>query len=501
MGEPTQPSGWIRDSFDPRDYTFSHQSLSQILLQGQASRQISQVADQIISGLMSLIDGISTIEIPSSVFEVPNIPDVKFSWTSGLAVSSRSEKVTTQPFKVTVLNPEVKQEIQQKLDGIHQLAASGGEATRKILTMVPATLVALQAPASSDRPPSSGGETVIQLEPARSACQPAANRAPLDSESHRLYIPLHGTLAELEQYTQDHNRQWHLPKKFLDLKANCHHIQDQNQHDYQACSAHVGVALIENFIARCHPELSTPSPALRFSSRFLYRVTRVLNNQGDLDSGATLRDTLKAMMLFGLPPEDYWAWKPTSETSHSTPDENLCQDPPAFCYAYAQNYRTLRYLRLDRVGMAPEVLLAQIKAALLGGFPIAFGFRVFSDNLYAASQATGKIPAPPSPIPPLSTTPTIAGHAALAIGYDDDCEIPGCDPGALYFQNSWGQDWGEQGFGWLPYDYILKATEENGLSQDWWTLLGTQWTETSDFGILPGEKGVLTLGERSRPGD
>ncbi len=39
------------------------------------------------------------------------------------------------------------------------------------------------------------------------------------------------------------------------------------------------------------------------------------------------------------------------------------------------------------------------------------------------------------------------GHAALITGYDLDRKI-------FFFKNSWGKEWGQQGYGTIPFDYI-----------------------------------------------
>jgi len=39
-------------------------------------------------------------------------------------------------------------------------------------------------------------------------------------------------------------------------------------------------------------------------------------------------------------------------------------------------------------------------------------------------------------------------HSVILIGYDDKT-------GKINFQNSWGEDYGDNGFGYFPYDYIL----------------------------------------------
>jgi C1A family cysteine protease len=56
------------------------------------------------------------------------------------------------------------------------------------------------------------------------------------------------------------------------------------------------------------------------------------------------------------------------------------------------------------------------------------------------------------------------GHAVAAVGYDDNYKI-GNSKGALLIRNSWGTGWGQQGYGWLPYDYVREY-----LSSDFWVL-------------------------------
>lgn len=75
------------------------------------------------------------------------------------------------------------------------------------------------------------------------------------------------------------------------------------------------------------------------------------------------------------------------------------------------------------------------------------------------------------------------GHAVAAVGYDDKRKIKNSDVGgqetvgALLIRNSWGTGWGNAGYGWLPYNYVL-----DGLAVDWWSILKKEWVDTNQFG-------------------
>jgi len=58
---------------------------------------------------------------------------------------------------------------------------------------------------------------------------------------------------------------------------------------------------------------------------------------------------------------------------------------------------------------------------------------------------------------------------------NDSCGVE--TKGALPIRNSWGVEWGEGGYGWLPYEFVL-----NGLAEDWWTLIKQSWVDTGQFG-------------------
>ena len=78
------------------------------------------------------------------------------------------------------------------------------------------------------------------------------------------------------------------------------------------------------------------------------------------------------------------------------------------------------------------------------------------------------------------------GHAIVAVGYDDNKIIENnlCEQeenetkGALLIRNSWGTNWGNQGYGWLPYEYVRRR-----YALDFWSLLQMEWVDTGKFGL------------------
>jgi C1A family cysteine protease len=245
------------------------------------------------------------------------------------------------------------------------------------------------------------------------------------------------------------------PPAFVDLRQWCSPIEDQS--DLGSCTAHAGVGLVEYFERRAFGN------HIDASRLFLYKVTRnLMRVKGD--TGAYLRTTMGALTLFGVPPEEYYKYAIS----------DYDKEPPAFCYAFAQNYQAISYYRLDPPGTAPGVLLQQIKSQLAAGLPAMFGFTVYKSIEQASSS--GKIPFP------VKADKVAGGHAIDAVGYDDSIKIKNLAPdgvettGALLIRNSWGTGWGNGGYGWLPYEYVLQ-----GLADDWWCLIKGEWIETGQF--------------------
>lgn len=246
----------------------------------------------------------------------------------------------------------------------------------------------------------------------------------------------------------------HLPDA-VDLRSWCSPIEDQGS--LGSCTAHSGIGIVEYFERRAFGK------HIDASRLFLYKVTRNLMHQKG-DTGAFLRVTMGGMALFGVPPEEHWPYD----------IGRFDREPTAFCYAFAANYQAIKYFRLDPPATKTDVLLKRIKTNLAAGIPSMFGFTVYTSIGQAGT--TGKIPYP------TAGERIEGGHAVIAVGYDDKMNIKqtaagsAAAVGALLIRNSWGAGWGDQGYGWLPYEYVLR-----GLADDWWSLLKGEWIDTGAF--------------------
>jgi C1A family cysteine protease len=247
----------------------------------------------------------------------------------------------------------------------------------------------------------------------------------------------------------------------VDLRQWCSPIE--NQGGLGSCTAHAAVGVVEYFQRRSFGK------HLDGSRLFVYKTTRNLIGVAG-DTGAWLRNTMGALVLCGVPSESYW------EYTDATPDFD--KEPPQFVYAVAENFEALKYFAHDPKGknIAPDYVLDSVKTYLAKGIPSMFGFWGYGS--FDFGDKPGQIPLPTDS--ELASEPEW-GHAVVAVGYDDNLEITNTisnksTKGALLIRNSWGLGWGQGGYGWMPFDYVLK-----GIALDFWSMLEMEWIDTDQF--------------------
>jgi C1A family cysteine protease len=125
----------------------------------------------------------------------------------------------------------------------------------------------------------------------------------------------------------------------------------------------------------------------------------------------------------------------------------FAKKPTAKSYRDALKHTALRYARVPQTEMGLQNVLA-------AGYPISFGFTVY-ESFESDVGSDGIVPMPQP------DERTLGGHAVVAIGYKHI-------RGQLYFEcrNSWGPDWGDEGYFWLPAGYVTSSN----LARDFWVI-------------------------------
>lgn len=173
------------------------------------------------------------------------------------------------------------------------------------------------------------------------------------------------------------------------------------------------------------------------SRLFIYYNEREVEGTINEDSGAMIRTGIKTMVNKGVCPETMWEYKTWKFKQKPTPQ----------CYEAGLNNQVEQYIRLS-----PHTLY-EVKHCLSEGFPVVFGFMIYESMMTTEVTKTGFVPIPnPNEQP-------IGGHAVMAVGYDDSKEC-------LIVRNSWGAEWGINGYFYLPYWFI---TTPNAAA-DFWTI-------------------------------
>jgi len=170
------------------------------------------------------------------------------------------------------------------------------------------------------------------------------------------------------------------------------------------------------------------------SRLFLYYNQRRIQNSIEYDSGASLRDGMYCINHQGVCSEDQWPY-----FTHE-----FAKKPFQSCYDNAKKHKVIRYLRLDQT-------TDQLMNCLAEGHPFVFGFSVYESFFSPAKPGVIGVPKP--------SEQRVAGHAVIAVGYNDDDQTFTC-------RNSWGNSWGVDGYFTIPYKYV----QDKQLSGDFWTI-------------------------------
>lgn len=168
----------------------------------------------------------------------------------------------------------------------------------------------------------------------------------------------------------------------------------------------------------------------QYSPAFLYWSAREENGTNDTDSGATLYNVIKGATIKGICTEDLMPYNPEiftlSPTEEATENAKKC-------------------LILEAKTVSPK--LRDIKSALCDGYPVIIAAQIFDSF---SDTRSGFVVHPTDEETSEGTRTDGHGkHAMVVCGFSDKERI-------LIVRNSWGTDFGDNGYCYIPYSYAQK---------------------------------------------
>ena len=219
-------------------------------------------------------------------------------------------------------------------------------------------------------------------------------------------------------------------KPMVDFRSKSNMPPVYDQQDIGSCTAQALCAAY-----------SFLSPEVNGSRLFLYYNERLRDFQnGDnnvtIDDGSSLTNGIKCLQIYGVCPEVDWPYDTTK----------YAVIPPTICYTNALNYKAIEVYNVKRN-------IIDMKNSLSLGIPFVIGILIYSS--FESDKAIKKgIVHMPNPNEQL-----LGGHAVLVCGYNDSKK-------QWIVRNSWGTSWGDKGYFYLPYRYLLNSN----LSSDFWAI-------------------------------
>jgi C1A family cysteine protease len=231
-----------------------------------------------------------------------------------------------------------------------------------------------------------------------------------------------------------------LPRK-VDLRSECSPVFDQGQ--LSSCTGNALAGALEFLeLKELKAKMSKSEAPEEFGDKFssisrlfVYWNEREMEGDTDEDGGAMIRDGIKTLASIGACEESLWPYL----------EDNLFKKPLQKAFDEASVHKISKYMQIET--------LSEMKHCLSEGYPFVFGFTVF-DQFEGEQMAKDGILHMPS-----KHDRPQGGHAVMCCAYDDDRK-------AFLIRNSWGPNWGIDGYFWMPYDYITNPD----LCSDFWTI-------------------------------
>ena len=184
-----------------------------------------------------------------------------------------------------------------------------------------------------------------------------------------------------------------------------------------SCTAQTIAATL--MMCMCHEKFTPSRLFIYYCSRALAKIS-----PGE-DSGCTMYDACRAIATYGFCREELM---PYSEDGHTA-------FPPLVAFQEATS-------RTNYIYESIRLNLNDLTSVLDEGFCFIIGIAVYESLFDKEVVSSGNIR-----MPQTQRENLLGGHAITICGYDRRNRI-------FHVRNSWGQKWGNKGYGTIPFDYL-----------------------------------------------
>lgn len=201
----------------------------------------------------------------------------------------------------------------------------------------------------------------------------------------------------------------------IDLRQSFTPVKSQGS--LGSCSAFAVTSVIEYMIRRLTGEIRNMSEA------FLYYNAREAVGKQNENCGTSIYRIIKEAMTAGI----------CDESHHQYDENNFSAAPSDLAFAEAQKCLVVKAMNV-------KVETEAIKSAIADGHPVVISARIF-DSFGSDRAGFVRMPSPDEISPREEFS-----HAMVICGYSDDYKV-------FVVRNSWGEDFGDGGYCYMPYRY------------------------------------------------
>ena len=231
-----------------------------------------------------------------------------------------------------------------------------------------------------------------------------------------------------------------LPPK-VDLRGQLTPVE--NQGELSSCVANACAGAYEYLVKQHRGD-----DAYDVSRLFVYYNARAREGAEGEDEGSIIADAIEGLREKGACSEETWPY-----------DEEMVNEQPS-----DEAFEEASQFLVEDVQLVPTTLQAW-KTALAEGYPIIFGISLYES--FDKQKRKGLVPMPTTTE---SSRASHGGHSMLCVGYSDPDKL-------FIIRNSWGEDWGDNGYCYIPYDYLMNKKFNDG---DSWIIRQVESVEVDE---------------------